>query len=89
MRVELSWLGKIFNLFQSNYALVYTAIGDDDYMKISGKLSSKRIHYKTKIPGLYAGRNRRDLAFDTSLSEYKIYVKKEFEHKARAAIFDK
>jgi hypothetical protein len=58
-------------------------------MRVTGKLSGKRIPYKTKVPGLYAGGNRRDLGFDTKLSEYKIYVEREFEHIGRAAIYEK
>lgn len=85
----MSWIKKIFRLFKSNYVLIYTAVGDDEYMKVIAQLSGNRIPYKTKVPGLYAGGNRRDLGFDTKLSQYKIYVKKEYEHKGRQALFEK
>lgn len=84
---DLSGLTSFFRLFKSKYVLIYTAIGDDDCMKVIGKLRGKRIPYKTKVPGLLAGGNRRDFGFDSKLSQYKIYVKREFEHEGRAAIY--
>jgi hypothetical protein len=62
------------------------AIGDEDCMKTTGKLNDKRIPYKTKIRGPYAGENKRKLGYSTKLSHYDIFIKKEFEHKVRSII---
>lgn len=82
----MSWFEKIISVFKSEYVPIYIAIGDEDCMKITNKLRNKRIPYKTKIRGLYAGGNKRNLGFDTKLSQYDIFVKKEFEGKARNVI---
>lgn len=82
----MGWLKNIFNLFKSDYTLIYTAIGDEDCMKIVGKLNDDRIPYKTKSGGIYADIKRRDSSFGAKLSQYDIYVKKDFEYKARMAI---
>lgn len=85
----MSFLERIISVFKSDYVLIYTAIGDDDCIRVTGKLSEKRIPYKTKVVGLYAGRNRRSFGFGPKLSQYKIYVKKEYEHKGHVAINNK
>lgn len=79
-------LRKILSLFKSNYTLIYTAIGDEECTKIIGKLSDERIPYRTKVRGLYAGREKRNLGFDTKLAQYDIYVKKGYENKGRLTI---
>lgn len=82
----MGWIQSIINLFKSDYTLIYTAIGDGECMKIVGKLNDYKIPYKTKVRGMYAGRENRSLGFDTKLSQYDIYVKNDYEHKGRMAI---
>ncbi|NRD76575.1 hypothetical protein HPT25_03600 [Bacillus sp. BRMEA1] len=85
----MRWFDKFFSLFRFDYVLIYTAIGDEDCIKMIGKLNENGIPYKTKVRGIYAGRKKRDLGFDTKLSQYDIFVEKGFEHKGRSVINEK
>lgn len=82
----MSFIQKIKRIFQNDDVLLYTAIGDDNCMRIVGKLNDAGIPYKSRAHGTHAGTGKRSLGFDTKLSQYDIYVKKDDEHKARVAI---
>lgn len=82
----MSLLSRLNGIFRNNDVLLYTAIGDDDCMKVVGKLNDARIIYKSKSRGIYAGSGKRSMGFDTKLSQYDIYVNRDDEYKARLAL---
>ncbi|MGV3487071.1 MAG: hypothetical protein ACO1OC_00600 [Tuberibacillus sp.] len=82
----MNGLKGILNWFKPRYTFLYTAIGDEECMKIVGKLNAERIPYKTKIPGLFSGSQHRTMGFETKLTQYKIYVKKGYEHQGIMAM---
>jgi len=67
--------------FNRKWQLFYTAFGHDDYFMIIAKLKAAGIKYKSKTPVNFRGDTR--FKDDT---QYDIFVKKEEEHRAQAAI---
>ncbi|MDN3018962.1 hypothetical protein PH210_22580 [Paenibacillus sp. BSR1-1] len=61
-----------------NWKLIYTAFGNEEYFRITAKLKSEEIKYKTVTP--YSFDNRTNRFKDNT--QYDIYVKKDEEHLA-------
>jgi len=76
------WLS---GLFGGKYSLVYTALSDEECMRIIGKLRDSGVKYKTKIRGIYAT-STRGFGWGRKQSQYDIYVKKEDACNANQAI---
>jgi hypothetical protein len=74
---------SVFQLFiDRKWKCIYTAYGSEDYYRVVGKLKSKGVKFKTKIP-----MNARLFRYNDN-TQYDIYVKKEFEDKALNALFN-
>jgi hypothetical protein len=67
--------------FNRKWQLLYTAFGYDHYFTIIAKLNAAGVKYKTKSPVSTRG----DARFNDQ-TQYDIFVKKEEEHKAHAAL---
>lgn len=67
--------------FNRKWLLFYTAFGYDQYFMIIAKLNAAGVKYKTKSPVSTRG----DARFKDQ-TQYDIFVKKEEEHKAHAAL---
>jgi hypothetical protein len=63
------------------WVLFYTAFGHDNYYEIIAKLNSAGVKYKIKTPV----NSRGDARFKDE-TQYDIFVKKEHEHLAHAAM---
>lgn len=70
--------------FNRKWLLFYTAFGYDQYFMIIAKLNAAGVKYKTKSPVSTRG----DARFKDQ-TQYDIFVKKEEEHKAHAALLKK
>lgn len=74
-------IGRV--LYYKNFALIYSAYGNEEYFGIVSKLKAEGLKYRTHIP------NR---GFDNRVDRFKdhtqfdIYVKKEDEHLAVKAL---
>lgn len=77
----MSFVDWFRGIFSNSNVLIYTAIGDEDSMRVVGELDDARIPYKSKSRGIYAGTGKRSMGFDTKLAEYDIFVDKTDEHK--------
>lgn len=67
--------------FNRKWLLFYTAFGYDQYFMIIAKLNAAGVKYKTKS----TVSTRSDARFKDQ-TQYDIFVKKEEEHKAHAAL---
>jgi hypothetical protein len=70
--------------FNRKWQLFYTAFGYDQYFMIIAKLNAAGVKFKTKSPVSTRG----DARFKDQ-TQYDIFVKKEEEHKAHAALHKK
>lgn len=82
----MSFVNWFRGIFSNNKVLVYTAIGDEDCMRVVGKLGDARIAYKSKPRGIYSGTGKRSIGFDTKLTQYDIFVDSTNEYRARQVI---
>jgi hypothetical protein len=76
-------LGIIRSLRNRHWSLIWTAFGYEAYFKVMAKLKSEGITCKVETPDRGLS-NRTDRFKDNT--QYDIYVKKEEEHKAIAAL---
>jgi hypothetical protein len=67
--------------FNRKWQLVYTAFGHDQYFLIIAKLNAAGVKYKIKSPVNF----RNDAGFKDQ-TQYDIFVKKDEEHRAHAAL---
>jgi hypothetical protein len=72
----------IKHLLNRNWTLVYTAFGNENYLKIAAKLQEDGVPYKTETPADF--RTPRNGFNDQT--QYDIYVKKTDEHKSAHAL---
>jgi hypothetical protein len=80
--VVFSLLISLLQLFfNRKWLLFYTAFGHDNYFMIIAKLNAAGVKYKTKSPVSTRG----DARFNDQ-TQYDIFVKKEEEHMAHAAL---
>ena len=76
-------------MFFTKRTLIYTAFGNEKYLKMAGKLTSAGISFKTKSRNnnrIIGGPNIFPVSFMDKSTQYDIYVKKEDEYKAYQAI---
>ena len=76
------------HLSKRRWTLVYTALGHDKYFRVTSKLASAGIKYKTVTP-IGTGRIRNIEVVsrgDSGYTQYDIYVKKGEEGKAAKAL---
>lgn len=63
--------------------MIYTAFGNETYFKITGKLETSGIPYKSITP--LSGFKAQSTSFK-DMTQYDIYVRKDDEHLAREVI---
>ena len=78
----MSWWATVANVLGLNRVSVYVTMGDVNYTRASGKLQDAGILFWLKMLP-----SSSDLGTpDGSLTEYEIFVRREDEHEARAAL---
>ncbi|MED1796774.1 hypothetical protein P4V54_29405 [Brevibacillus nitrificans] len=73
-------------LFSRHKSLIYTALGSQDYFRVSNKLQEAGVSFRTRThqdPRHHAGTFG---FFTRDFTQYDIYVSKADEHKAQMAI---
>ncbi|WNB90889.1 hypothetical protein [Bacillus sp. NEB1478] len=66
----------IKSILNRNWKLFYTALSEENYFQITGKLKEAGVKYRTEVPVSVRARHYNEN------TQFDIYVKKEEEHKA-------
>lgn len=80
-------MGLFRSLFSKYKLLVYTAFGHEEYFRIAARLDAHGVRFRTEGHD----NSHRGMGFSPRVNnpQYDIYVAKEDEHKAIAAIHGK
>jgi hypothetical protein len=73
------------SLFKRKFVLVYSALTDEECIRVKGKLLDAGIFHKTKVGGIYFADVHKDV-WGKQMSQYNFYVRVEDEHKANEVI---
>lgn len=76
----MSFWSAMGKLFPRDKVSVYVAMGDLSYTRVAGKLENAGIPFYVRTRGMMGNQVAGQ---DNRLSEYEIYVKREYEEEAR------